>query len=147
MCIPAKQILTRRSPNFNDSVPPGRIVLFSDDDVLLQPPQGASKIASRIDEVLDKYEANLVISTEHDCFPPQFEEKLKAYAPSNAIYQCPNTGAWAGYAGHVGPFFESFVQEIDGKDKSIQGFMNERMRSRTDPSLFGRYKSFSNVRG
>lgn len=122
-------------------------MLFSDDDVLLQPPQGAAEVGSRIGAVLEKYKAKLVISTEHDCFPPQFEEKLKAYAPSDAIYQCPNTGAWAGYAGEVGPFFESFVQEIDGKDKSIQGFMDERMRSRANPNLFGKYKSFSNVSG
>ena len=125
-------------------VPPEQLVLFSDDDVLLQPEESSST-TPRVKNVLRKYGAKLIVSTEHDCFPPQFESKLKSIAPSDAVYQCPNTGAWAGYARDAQNFFESFVKEIDGQDKSIQGFMDERMKARKNPMLFGKYKAFSNV--
>lgn len=125
-------------------VPAERLVLFSDDDVLLQPEESSST-TRRVESVLEKYVAKLIISTEHDCFTPQFESKLKSIAPPDAVYQCPYTGAWAGYSGDVQNFFESFVKEIDGHDRTIQGFMDERMKARKNPTLFGKYKAFSNV--
>ena len=97
------------------NVSPDRLILFSDDDVLLQP-EDVSSTKQRLESVLEKYGAELILSTEHDCFPSKFENRLKSIAPPDSIYQCPNTGAWAGYANSAETFFESFVRKIDGED-------------------------------